>query len=285
MDTKYLLGISMANYFFTDILHNEINFTIPVFNHQAGYSMAINIVKVNNNEFRFYLRFLNDKKQTIGLSGLEKDYISFFFDAYQHFILNLKFDRTKNFLSKLKADLVSAKKMIANRQLSIVAFLSELPRFPEFKIYTFDQFDRSCIARTIISGGKIHNIFNSYYSNTQSWYFGTLNLNLLLRSFTIGMEYDLKIIERLLSYIRPVVYFGIVILNLYVFYLITGSDPTKFQLHYLFLCAISIIGIPLSRWLLKEGFYFFIRRNISALFKTAEHAAKKKEANHASAYR
>jgi hypothetical protein len=240
--------------------------------------MKIDVKKVNDKEFYFCINFLNSKNERVSLNRLDKGYVPFFIDAYRDFISKIPSKRSKNFLGKIKIDLLSIKKLLAKRQLSIFTFLSIL-KIPDLfvtkiYIYTFDGSDGSCLAQTTIEGGKIKNIFNSYCSNRQLWYLGALNLNFILTSYRLEKEYSLQIIERALCYFRKTIYLGIIILNTYVFYLANKEEfaPLNFSLF-----GISIIGIPFSRWLFKEGFYYIIERNISALLGTDRRTGEKKK--------
>jgi hypothetical protein len=274
----------MSNDFFTNSLFKEINFTIPVFKNELGYAMKIKIEKVNINEFHFYIHFLNSKNETVSLNHLDKGYILFFLTAYKAFISNIRYRRSKNILSKIKSDLLSANKMLKNKEFSIFTFLStlNLPLVSFNKIYTFDESDGSCLGKTLVVGGNVVNINYNNYSDTQIWYVSALNLKLILKALMIENEYSLQIPERLLSYFRNIISLGIVILNIWLFFLVkcdsfflVNCDP--FLPWDFVWFGISIIGVPLSRWLFKGVFYYIIEKNISALFSTDRRASKKEK--------
>lgn len=223
----------MSNYFFTHNLFKEINSTIPVFKNQIGYTMKINVTEFHNNEIHFYIHFLNNKNETIRLTHLDKYYVAFFVDAYREFILNIRYKRSKNFFTKIKNDLCSVKNLLVKREFSIFTFLSasDLLIFFFDKIYSFDRSDGNWFSKTLIRGGKVEYIFNSYYSDRKSWYFGALNLNLILTLFALEKEYSLKIIKNLLTYFRSMILFIIIIFNIY-FYLDNINMLDFFCLQY-----------------------------------------------------
>jgi hypothetical protein len=220
----------MSNDFFTNSLFKEINFTIPVFKNELGYAMKIKIEKVNINEFHFYIHFSNSKNQSISLTHLDKSYIPFFLTAYKGFISNIRYRRSKNILNKIKSDLLFTKKMLKNKEFSIFTFLStlNLPLISFNKIYTFDESDGNCLGKTLVERGNVVNINYNNYSNIQLWCFSALNLKLILRAFMLENEYSLQIPERLLSYFKNIISLGIVILNIYLFYLFFWTSLIPF---------------------------------------------------------
>lgn len=112
----------------------------------------------------------------------------------------------------------------------------------------------------------MENIFNIYYSTIQLSYFHILNLNLLFRLYILKSKYSSQIIDNLLFYLRIIVLAGIGTFNIYLYSDIYSNFNQPWIFFDVLWSFISLIGIPLSKWLPKKILYYLINRNISAFF-------------------
>ena len=245
--------------------------------------MKIEIIKSKSNQIGFSVNFLKNN-QTVNFSQIDASYIPFFINAYKEFISSIEYKQHKNFLKRIKFDLNTIKNMLKSKEFSLFAFFSKssLPIlfFSFDKIYSIDGSSGKYFGETLIRGGKMKNIFNLYYSTIQLCYFHILNLNLLFRLHMMENKYSSQIIDNLLSYFRIIILVGIGIFNIYLYLdILYSNDPLKIIFFNVLWSFISLIGIPLSRWLPKKILYYIINKRISAIFTANKDPTKMKHLN------
>lgn len=241
---------------------SEFDYTIPTFISPSGNTMQIQLIKTNINKIDCYIHFLNNKGENIELTQLDKYSLSYFITTYRNFIMKLNYNKRQDFFSRIKLNLITLKKALRKKELSIVTFLSmtKISIFSFDKISTFDKSNGSCLANTLIRGGKKYDIYNINTQDRQLFFLHTLCLQLIFNIENAKNENSFTIIENLLSYIRYIILFLIFIYNIYLY--------LDFNILDLLWSGISMIVALISKWLPQKIFFYIINKNISTLFKT-----------------
>lgn len=234
--------------------------------------MQIQLIKTNINKIDCYIHFLNNKSENIEFTQLDKHSLSYFLNTYRNFITKINKNKHQNFFSRIKLNLITIKKALRKKELSIFTFLSmtNISIFSFDKISTFDKSNGSCLANTWIRGGKKYDVYNINTQDRQLYFLHSLCLRLVFDIENTKNKNSFAIIENLLSYIRYIILFVIFIYNIYLYSDIYShvNEPIKIVTSELFWSGISIIGALVSKWLPQKLFFYIIKKNISTFFKT-----------------
>lgn len=251
---------------------SEFDYTIPTFVSPSGNTMQIQLIKTDINKIDCYIHFLNNKEQNIEFTQLDKDSLLYFIDTYRNFIIKLNYNKNQNFFSRIKLNLIIIKKALRKKELSISTFLSitNISIFSFDKISTIDKTNGSCLANTLIRGGKKYDIYNINTQDRQLYFLHTLCLRLIFNIENAKNKNSFTIIENLISYIRYIILFLIFIYNIYLYSDISSylDDPINIIKSDLVWSGISMIVALISKWLPKKIFFYITTKNISTLFKT-----------------
>ena len=260
---------------------SEFDYTIPTFVSPSGNTMQIQLIKTVINKIDCYIQFLNNKGKNIEFTQLDKDSLLYFINTYRNFImkLNLNYNKNQNFFSRIKLNLITIKKALRKKELSIFTFLSmtNISIFSFDKISTIDKSNGSCLANTWIRGGKKYDIYNINTQDRQLYFLHTLCLRLIFNIENAKNKNSFTIIENLLSYIRYIILFLIFIYNIYLYSDISSylHDPINIIKSDILWSGISMIVALISKWLPQKIFFYIINKNISTLFKTKRSTKKK----------
>ena len=260
---------------------SEFDYTIPTFISPSGNTMQIQLVKTNINNIDCYIHFLNNKGENIEFTQLDTNSLSYFINTYRNYIMKVNYNKRQNFFRRIKLNLITIKKALRKKELSIFTFLSmtNISIFSFDKISTFDKSNGSCLANTWIRGGKKYDIYNINTQDKQLYFLHTLCLQLIFNIENAKNKNSFTIIENLLSYIRYIILFLIFIYNIYLYSDISSylHDPINIIKSDLLWSGISMIVALISRWLPQKIFFYFIDKNISTLFKTKRSTKKKQQ--------